>query len=287
MTPIESTPNQTENTSHCSCHKTVNKNEEIMSKSLNDSENWDDILQYTIIGCGWHHGNSTLCKEGIRLVALCDHSCNCHASMSVYDAETKNQNYWNFANHLKSRKVTVLFGGFREYSKEFANDLKGRIRSGSIIYINWDERNSYVMSNYPRVAQEVPFVGHWAGYMIEKLANDNKLDVSSMVGVGHSLGAHIIGNMGNYLREKNMKMAHIIALDPAAPCFEDKLQIRPVYKIDANVVQVIHTNSGFFGYRKKIGHIDIYPNGGDGQPNCWTNTCYHRYAVIGLLDYWI
>jgi hypothetical protein len=42
--------------------------------------------------------------------------------------------------------------------------------------------------------------------------------------------------------------------------------------MDANVVQVIHTNAGVFGEDGPLGIIDFCENGGREQPSCENNT---------------
>ena len=53
---------------------------------------------------------------------------------------------------------------------------------------------------------------------------------------------------------------------------------------DANYVECIHTNGPTVvlvgaGIGAPIGHADFFPNGGDSQPGCLTNTCSHGRAV--------
>lgn len=53
---------------------------------------------------------------------------------------------------------------------------------------------------------------------------------------------------------------------------------------DANYVECIHTNGPTLlllgaGIGAPIGHADFFPNGGDSQPGCFTNTCSHSRAV--------
>ena len=79
--------------------------------------------------------------------------------------------------------------------------------------------------------------------------------------IGHSLGAHISGQIGHQLRSKDrfFKIERITALDPAQPCFK---HIDPIYKVDktdADFVDVIHTQTGMgkgisgFGLKQPLG----------------------------------
>jgi len=64
----------------------------------------------------------------------------------------------------------------------------------------------------------------------------------------------------------------LLALDPAAPCFETfgkfcfNGNYRALSKNDAEFTQVIHTGSELFGMKRSIGHVDVFVNGGSGQP---------------------
>lgn len=80
--------------------------------------------------------------------------------------------------------------------------------------------------------------------------------------VGHSLGAHLCGNLSKFL---NFRLEKIIGLDPARPL------IKAGNRLDrghAKAVQVVHTNAGRYGEGGRIGHVDFCINGGRRQPYC-------------------
>jgi hypothetical protein len=63
---------------------------------------------------------------------------------------------------------------------------------------------------------------------------------------------------------------HALAgLDPARPLVRSPNRLR---NVDANVVQVIHTNAGLFGEDAPLGIVDFCVNGGRQQPTCENNT---------------
>ncbi|OWF43648.1 pancreatic lipase-related protein 2-like [Mizuhopecten yessoensis] len=111
--------------------------------------------------------------------------------------------------------------------------------------------------------------------------------------IGHSLGAHVCGYVGQIVRG----LGRITGLDPAEPNFEDTPTEVRLDATDANFVDVIHTDgteydtiSGY-GMKAPCGDIDFYPNGGRNQPGCthetWTNVVSHLelgpHAVGGML----
>uniref|UniRef100_A0ABD2WJM7 phospholipase A1 n=1 Tax=Trichogramma kaykai TaxID=54128 RepID=A0ABD2WJM7_9HYME len=113
--------------------------------------------------------------------------------------------------------------------------------------------------------------------------------------IGHSLGAHVVGQAARLLKMSNHRPAvhRITGLDPANPCFNDVKVAFRLRKSDARFVDIIHTNSApglnpNFGLYDRIGtfvfffniymfihtffpgHVDFYINGGNNQPSCAT-----------------
>lgn len=76
--------------------------------------------------------------------------------------------------------------------------------------------------------------------------------------IGHSLGAHIAGNIGRYF---NGTLGRVTGLDPALPLFaadaNDGLQSNAAIFVD-----VIHTGYPVFGDNTPRGTVDFYPNYG-------------------------
>ena len=65
--------------------------------------------------------------------------------------------------------------------------------------------------------------------------------------VGHSLGAHVMGSAAKEVQRLGLgKLRRLTGLDPAYPFFESAdLYPWRVDKSDADMVQILHTNSGF------------------------------------------
>lgn len=76
--------------------------------------------------------------------------------------------------------------------------------------------------------------------------------------IGHSLGAHIAGNIGRYF---NGSLGRVTGLDPALPLF---LPNSPdsLHRSAAVFVDVIHTDYPVFGDITPRGTVDFYPNFG-------------------------
>lgn len=90
--------------------------------------------------------------------------------------------------------------------------------------------------------------------------------------LGFSVGAHIAGFIGKQLQIENggIQVARISALDPARPMFEhpEVAEMSRLAPLDAQHVDVYHSNILVYGFTAPIGTIDFYINGGLVQPGC-------------------
>ncbi|XP_065341101.1 phospholipase A1-like [Cloeon dipterum] len=84
--------------------------------------------------------------------------------------------------------------------------------------------------------------------------------------VGFSLGAHVAGFAGSYLKPN--RISRITGLDPALPFFQSLNRSWRLDQSDARFVDVVHTNAGQLGKLGNVGHADFYVNGGSTQPAC-------------------
>ncbi|KAL7293169.1 hypothetical protein TKK_0013319 [Trichogramma kaykai] len=165
---------------------------------------------------------------------------------------------------------------------------------------SWVERLTESMHKYERMniilvnwsdAFDFPFVYRSAALSTRKTANETSKLIMKMASdlqvplknwtylhfIGHSLGAHVVGQAARLLKMSNHRPAvhRITGLDPANPCFNDVKVAFRLRKSDARFVDIIHTNSApglnpNFGLYDRIGHVDFYINGGNNQPSCAT-----------------
>lgn len=106
------------------------------------------------------------------------------------------------------------------------------------------------------------------------------IDLSKIHVMGHSLGAHIAGATGRYFQDfSNKSLPRITGLDPARPCFNQGEALSGLGRGDADLVDIIHSNSDGLGKKEPIGDVDFYPNGVKVlMPGCFDISCSHGMA---------
>ncbi|XP_058065811.1 pancreatic lipase-related protein 2-like [Anopheles bellator] len=120
---------------------------------------------------------------------------------------------------------------------------------------------------YPVARELVQPVGYRIASILSRLMHLLGIDYSQVHIIGHSLGAHVAGNVGNYF---SGRLARITALDPAGPLFSHNSR-DAVGPRAAKFVDVIHTDGLVLGELVPRGHVDFYPNHGvPPQPGCET-----------------
>ncbi|XP_061398438.1 lipase member H-A [Musca vetustissima] len=112
--------------------------------------------------------------------------------------------------------------------------------------------------DYYTSRKAVNAVGKYLGEMLEKFIAKHGITLSEVHIIGHSLGAHIAGNIGRHF---NGSLGRVTGLDPALPLFfpnsPDSLQENAAMFVD-----VIHTDYPVFGDITPRGTADFYPNFG-------------------------
>ena len=188
----------------------------------------------------------------------------------------------SFLNHkfVATKPLKIIAHGFKEDAFEFYSYfIKAYKKAGcnvNIICINWEDYSDSDPKVYKRPANNAIKIGKIVGekivkkVLIDRLGQDPKL----IHAIGHSLGAHLVGNIAK--NSGDQPIGRITGLDPANLLFEDNdaaLYDKRLKKEDADLVDVIHTNSGdvgdgCFSILEPIGHVDFYPNGGIFMPGC-------------------
>ncbi|KAL6268503.1 hypothetical protein P5V15_001635 [Pogonomyrmex californicus] len=186
-------------------------------------------------------------------------------SLRVDDATQLRDSPFNSAWPTK-----IIIHGWTENGNAFwVHDIRRNylsIGDYNVICIDWFAGST---KEYLTSVKLTRLVGEYVAAFIEFLGSEAQLSFDDVHILGHSLGAHVAGYVGNYASKK---LGRITGLDPAGPGYET-----PYFKDteerldaeDANFVDVIHTCAGSLGFLRPIGHADFYPNGGTfRQPGC-------------------
>uniref|UniRef100_A0A6P7F354 Lipase member H-like isoform X2 n=1 Tax=Diabrotica virgifera virgifera TaxID=50390 RepID=A0A6P7F354_DIAVI len=148
----------------------------------------------------------------------------------------------------------------------------------NMLVVDWSTFADSVIYNV--AYDNVEPIGNVLGHSIEHLVQNTGQDLSRMIIVGHSLGAHVAGVAGRIL---NGQLDHIMGLDPAGPLFTTENTRNRLMPGSAQFVHVIHTCGGLIGYLNSLGDADYYPNGGrNNQPGCETDLfgkCAHLLSI--------
>ncbi|VVC87189.1 unnamed protein product [Leptidea sinapis] len=134
----------------------------------------------------------------------------------------------------------------------------------NVALLNWEHLAADTMSSFTSsyVKWAAPNARQLGVRFAETVANlsDAGMNLSNLVLIGHSLGAHIFGITGNNLRLSGILLPSIIGLDPAAVGFENKPAVLRLNSESASLVAVVHTDPSKYGCRAAIGTIDFWPN---------------------------
>ncbi|XP_040277041.1 endothelial lipase [Bufo bufo] len=172
----------------------------------------------------------------------------------------------------------TMSGLFESWLHKLVGALQQREHHANIIVVDW---MSLAHQLYPDAVNNTKLVGKETAVLIDWLQEKGNMSLKNLHLIGYSLGAHVAGFAGNYVKGT---LGRITGLDPAGPMFEDAEAHKRLSPDDAEFVDVLHTYTRealgvSIGIKMPIGHIDIYPNGGDYQPGCGLSD------VLGALAY--
>uniref|UniRef100_A0A8C5SXG5 triacylglycerol lipase n=1 Tax=Laticauda laticaudata TaxID=8630 RepID=A0A8C5SXG5_LATLA len=158
-------------------------------------------------------------------------------------------------------------GMYERWLNILVSALQEREKEANVVVVNW---LSLAQQLYTIAVNNTRVVGKQLAELLDWLENKKDFQLENVHLIGYSLGAHIAGYTGNYARGT---IGRITGLDPAGPMFEGADPSKRLSPDDADFVDVLHTYTRetlgiSIGIQMPVGHIDIYPNGGDIQPGC-------------------
>ncbi|KAM3606064.1 uncharacterized protein V6R79_010090 [Siganus canaliculatus] len=191
-----------------------------------------------------------------------------------YYQEIKPDKTIKASNYSGMRKTRFIIPGYLERGDEdWPQDM-------CKVMLSWEDVNCIavewkkgVMTQYAQAANNARVVATQVASMITFIMGKYRQESEMFHIIGHSIGAHIAGNVGNSI----LGLARITGLDPVEPYFQGTDASVHLDTSDATFVDVIHTDGLPFssklglGMSQPMGHIDFYPNGGELMPGCSGN----------------
>lgn len=162
------------------------------------------------------------------------------------------------AHGFQSDKNTAWLHELKDTILQCDNRLKQ-----TVAILGWEGGADIGLLRYSQAAANALETGRWLGEFLT--AFREKLPKIATYGVGHSLGSHLMGVAGR----TSKALDRITGLDPAGPGFQDDNVDKRLNRLDAKLVDVMHTDGmavPYFGTLVPLGLLDFYPNYGWNQP---------------------
>ncbi|VVC40271.1 Triacylglycerol lipase family,Lipase/vitellogenin,Alpha/Beta hydrolase fold [Cinara cedri] len=237
------------------------------------------IVVFVIAVC--RNSNADINNTCIEATDICP---NENIKFFLYTNQTKTDPVELSENSIKTIKFAksydlkiLVHGIYGSRNDEFNTLLRTAYfsqREYNIITIDYHPL-AHSMECYKEAVSNVPIIGKCVSQMLVAILNEHD-QFKYIHAIGYSLGGQLVGLIGKLMRKNEKTLDRVTGLDPALPCFEvasNKLDVHSGTQVD-----VIHTNSGVFGYTLPIGTVDFYANGGIGQPGC-QNTIEYNWIV--------
>ncbi|KAI9556632.1 hypothetical protein GHT06_016422 [Daphnia sinensis] len=176
-----------------------------------------------------------------------------------------------------SRRLLFIVHGYLEHGNK--KWIKRMVEEAliydniNVVVVDWVSGSG---PPYTQAVANIRLIGVMLAHLLLFLHAQFQVPTENCHITGHSLGAHLAGYAGQYLRDRGHMLGRITGMDPADPYFENTEPLIRLDPTDALFVDVIHTDagpilSGGLGMMQPVGHIDFYPNGGVRQPGCGTS----------------
>ncbi|XP_012581264.1 PREDICTED: endothelial lipase [Condylura cristata] len=166
----------------------------------------------------------------------------------------------------------TMSGMFESWLYKLVSALQTREKDANVVVVDWLPLAHQL---YREAVNNTQVVGHSVARMLDWLQEKGNFSLGNVHLIGYSLGAHVAGYAGNFVKGT---VGRITGLDPAGPLFEGANIHKRLSPDDADFVDVLHTYTCSLGLsigiQMPVGHIDIYPNGGDFQPGCGLNDLF-------------
>ncbi|XP_062455259.1 endothelial lipase [Rhea pennata] len=172
----------------------------------------------------------------------------------------------------------TMSGMFETWLDSLVSALQQREKDANVVVVDW---LALAHELYTNAVNNTQVVGKSIAELLNWLQENPLFQLQNVHLIGYSLGAHVAGFAGNHVQGT---IGRITGLDPAGPMFEGVDPSKRLSPDDASFVDVLHTYTRetlgvSIGIQMPVGHVDIYPNGGDFQPGCGLSD------VLGAIAY--
>ncbi|CAL1294466.1 unnamed protein product [Larinioides sclopetarius] len=147
----------------------------------------------------------------------------------------------------------------------------------NVIVVDWSFGN---FIPYSKAASNTEKVGEEISELVISLRDAYGAKPDKFHLIGHSLGSHVAGYVGERVRG----LKRITGLDPATYLFSSASPRAKLDRTDALFVDVIHTDGGGIGMVEPVGHVDFYPNGGQIQAGCTASNSLRALLEKGVVE---
>ncbi|KAG8435840.1 hypothetical protein GDO86_013694, partial [Hymenochirus boettgeri] len=172
----------------------------------------------------------------------------------------------SFRTHRKTRFIIHGFFGEQGWIIKMCQTML-QVEDVNCFMVDW---SGGAQTLYTKASNNLRVVGAEVAYFIDILSSNFGYSPSNVHIIGHSLGAHAAGEVG----KRRSGISRITGLDPAKLYFQKTpIEVR-LDPSDADFVDVIHTDAApvlaisGLGMNQLAGHVDFFPNGGEGMPGC-------------------
>ncbi|KAF6210801.1 hypothetical protein GE061_013912 [Apolygus lucorum] len=168
-----------------------------------------------------------------------------------------------YSSFEPSKKLVIITHGFTSSYKitwvqRATNALLGQ--NANVITTQYGSKADYILlANNNGLIPLAEAVGRHIGALIDQLITKG-WNGSQIHLVGHSLGGHISGIAGKYVKAKNVSLGRITALDPVGRVFDLLEPERRLSFDDADFTDCIFTDAGHIGQRFPTCAANYYAN---------------------------
>ncbi|XP_046476927.1 phospholipase A1-like isoform X3 [Neodiprion pinetum] len=239
------------------------------------------VLLLLAVFCQAYLGAATNVAPGEITILLYNGSTtNEYIEYPIESAEQAvNNSAWNSSNPVVLY-IHGINGTVDDESTTTVTDAYLKRGGHNFLALNYSQLaryNGFVYTALEAIVSNNAVVGDSLAELIDRFVAAG-VPLSRFHFVGYSIGAHVAGRAA---RNVNGTFPRITALDPYIHGFYLNDNDDHLWKTDATIVDVIHTNGIVLGVGTSTGTVDFYPNSGYAlQPGCSLTLLHLRRSLV-------